>query len=59
MKEGEILLDGPKDDVITPEALKSIYDMDINIECIFGQQMRVYFDDEKTVDDYVREVQMV
>ncbi|TDM13487.1 ABC transporter ATP-binding protein [Macrococcus bovicus] len=59
MKEGEILLDGPKDDVITPEALKAVYDMDINIECIFGQQICVYFDDEKTVDDYVREVQMI
>ncbi|TDM00848.1 ABC transporter ATP-binding protein [Macrococcus carouselicus] len=59
MKEGEILLDGPKDDAITPEALKKVYDMDINIECIFGQQICVYFDDEKTVDDYVREVQLV
>ncbi|GGB11767.1 ATP-binding cassette domain-containing protein [Macrococcus hajekii] len=59
MKDGEILLDGPKDSVITPEALKKVYDMDINIECIFGQQICVYFDDEKTVDDFVREAQLI
>ncbi|UTH13651.1 iron ABC transporter ATP-binding protein [Macrococcus equipercicus] len=59
LKDGEVLLDGRKDDVITTEALKAVYDMDINIECIFGQQICVYFDDEKTVDEFIEEVQLV
>jgi iron complex transport system ATP-binding protein len=59
LKDGEVLLDGKKDEVITTEALKAVYDMDINIECIFGQQICVYFDDEKTVDEFIEEVQLV
>ncbi|KAA1039360.1 ATP-binding cassette domain-containing protein [Macrococcus equipercicus] len=59
LKDGEVLLDGSKDDVITTAALKAVYDMDINIECIFGQQICVYFDDEKTVDEFIEEVQLV
>lgn len=60
LKDGVVLLDGKKDDVITTEKLRSVYDMDIKIECIFGQQICVYFDDENmTVDEFIEEVQVV
>ena len=59
LKDGEVLLDGPKDFVITAESLKKVYDMDINIECIFGQQICVYYDDEKGIDEFIEEVQLV
>lgn len=60
LKDGRVLLSGNKNDVITKEKLKQVYDMDINIECIFGQQICVYFDDEHmSVDEFIEEVQMV
>lgn len=60
LKDGEVLLDGTKNECITTENLKSVYDMDINIECIFGQQICVYFDDESmTIDEFIEEVQAV
>ncbi|MGV2928883.1 ATP-binding cassette domain-containing protein [Macrococcus capreoli] len=60
LKDGEVLLEGPKEEVITTEKLKAVYDMDINIECIFGQQICVYFDDENmSVDEFIEEVQVV
>ncbi len=60
LKDGEVLLDGTKNECITTENLKTVYDMDINIECIFGQQICVYFDDESmTVDGFIEEVQAV
>ncbi|WP_414042171.1 iron ABC transporter ATP-binding protein [Macrococcus animalis] len=60
LKEGVVLLDGKKEEVITTEKLKAVYDMDIQIECIFGQQICVYFDDEHmTVDEFIEEVQVV
>ncbi|MCE4957747.1 ABC transporter ATP-binding protein [Macrococcoides caseolyticum] len=60
LKDGVVLLDGKKEDVITTEKLKAVYDMDIQIECIFGQQICVYFDDEHmTVDEFIEEVQAV
>lgn len=60
LKDGEVLLAGDKNRMITKENLKKVYDMDINIECIFGQQICVYFDDEHmTVDEFIEEVQSV
>lgn len=57
LKDGRVLLNGPKEAVITKEQLKAVYDMDINIECIFGQQICVYFDDEHlSVDEFIEEV---
>ncbi len=59
LKDGAIVANGKKDEVINSDMLKKIYDMDINIECIYGQQICVYFDNEENpdVDGFIREQQ--
>lgn len=60
LKDGEVILSGHKDEVIHKDNLKRVYDMDINIECIFGQQICVYFDNEHMdVDTFIEEVSHV
>lgn len=57
LKNGEIVVSGTKNEVIRKDILEDIYEMDINIECIMGHQICVYFDNHEgaTVDDFVEE----
>lgn len=57
MKDGKVAISGKKDDVIKKEILEDIYEMDINIECIYGQQICVYFDEHQdaSVDDFIED----
>ncbi|WP_271396822.1 ABC transporter ATP-binding protein [Salinicoccus roseus] len=57
MKDGKVAISGKKDDVIKKEILEDIYEMDINIECIYGQQICVYFDEHEdaSVDDFIED----
>lgn len=57
LKDGEIAVSGTKNEVIRKDILEEIYEMDINIECIMGHQICVYFDNHEgaTVDDFVEE----
>lgn len=43
LKDGRIVREGPTAQIITPEALKDIYDFDIHIEPINGNNICVYF----------------
>jgi iron complex transport system ATP-binding protein len=44
LKEGRVVKDGPTDDIITSEALRDIYDMDIPIKQMANCRICVYFD---------------
>lgn len=43
LKDGRVAADGTAEEIIRPEVLKGIYDMDIRIEPIGGQNICVYF----------------
>lgn len=57
LKDGEVAISGTKNEVIKKEILEEIYEMEINIECIMGHQICIYFDEhaDATVDDFVKE----
>jgi len=44
MKDGKVVNHGSTDDIIRPEALKEIYDMDINVHEIGGQRVSLFYD---------------
>lgn len=44
MKNGKVVNHGTTDDIIRPEALKQIYDMDINVHEIGGQRVSLFYD---------------
>ncbi|AEQ51173.1 ABC transporter ATP-binding protein [Pelagibacterium halotolerans] len=44
MKNGRVIRHGTKNDIITPEALKDIYDMDINVHEIGGHRVSLFYD---------------
>ena len=44
MKNGRVIRHGGRDDIITPEALKDIYDMDINVHEIGGHRVSLFYD---------------
>jgi iron complex transport system ATP-binding protein len=44
LKEGRVVKDGPTDEIITSDALKDIYDMDIPIKQLSNCRICVYFD---------------
>ncbi|MBO0602085.1 ATP-binding cassette domain-containing protein [Sporosarcina sp. E16_3] len=44
LKEGRVVKDGPTDEIITSDALKEIYDMDIPIKQMANCRICVYFD---------------
>lgn len=44
MKNGRVIRHGDKNDIITPEALKDIYDMDINVHEIGGHRVSLFYD---------------
>ena len=44
MKNGRIVRHGTKDDIITPQVLGEIYDMDINVHEIGGQKVSLFYD---------------
>ncbi|WP_421950567.1 ABC transporter ATP-binding protein [Pelagibacterium sp.] len=44
MKSGRVIRHGTKNDIITPEALKEIYDMDINVHEIGGHRVSLFYD---------------
>lgn len=46
LKNGEVAVSGTKNEVIKKSILEEIYEMEINIQCIFGHQICVYFDDQ-------------
>lgn len=46
LKNGKVAISGPKHEVIQKEILQEIYEMDMNIEVINGQQICVYFDEK-------------
>ena len=46
LKDGEVAVSGTKNEVIKKSILEEIYEMEINIQCIFGHQICVYFDDQ-------------
>jgi len=43
LKNGRIVRSGPTADIITPDALRDVYDMDIRIEEIGGHRIGIYF----------------
>jgi iron complex transport system ATP-binding protein len=44
MKNGKVVRHGSKNDIINPEALKEIYDMDINVHEIGGHRVSLFYD---------------
>src|SRR5690606_590566 len=44
MKNGKVVNYGTTDQIIRPEALKEIYDMDINVHEIGGQRVSLFYD---------------
>lgn len=44
MKNGQVIRHGSRDEIITPEALKDIYDMDINVHQIGGHRVSLFYD---------------
>ncbi|WMT88557.1 ABC transporter ATP-binding protein [Pelagibacterium sp. 26DY04] len=44
MKNGKVVRHGSKNEIITPEALKEIYDMDINVHEIGGHRVSLFYD---------------
>ena len=44
MRDGKIVRQGSTEDIINPEALKAIYDMDINVHEIGGQRISLFYD---------------
>lgn len=44
MKNGRVIRHGSRDEIITPEALKDIYDMDINVHQIGGHRVSLFYD---------------
>ena len=44
MKQGKVVRHGSKNEIITPEALKEIYDMDINVHEIGGHRVSLFYD---------------
>lgn len=44
MKDGKIVRVGPIDDVIRPDSLREIYDMDINVHEIGGHRVALFYD---------------
>jgi iron complex transport system ATP-binding protein len=43
MKHGRVAAQGPVADMIKPEVLSSIYEMDIKVHEIGGQRISVYY----------------
>ena len=54
LKNGRVAVSGTKHEVIKKSILEEIYEMEINIQCIFGHNICIYFDDQEgdvTEDD--------
>lgn len=45
LKDGKVVKTAPKQEVISQTVLKQLYDMDVKIETIRGQQICIYFDE--------------
>lgn len=43
LKDGEVVREGTTDDIMNKESLKAIYGMDMDIQCINGNKICVYF----------------
>lgn len=59
LKHGKVAISGTKDQVIKKEVLEEIYEMDMNIEVIGGQQICVYFDEKCTTANELSALQKV
>ncbi|WP_017547865.1 ABC transporter ATP-binding protein [Salinicoccus carnicancri] len=46
LKNGRVAVSGTKHEVIKKSILEEIYEMEINIQCIFGHNICIYFDDQ-------------
>ncbi|MCL7715336.1 ABC transporter ATP-binding protein [Stenotrophomonas mori] len=44
MRDGRLAVQGPPEAVITPEALRKVYDMDITVHLIDGQRIALFYD---------------
>ncbi len=44
MRDGKVVRQGTTEEIINPEALKAIYDMDINVHEIGGQRVSLFYD---------------
>ena len=44
MKDGQLIKAAHRDQVIQPETLKCLYDMDVQIESVNGQRICLYYD---------------
>ncbi|MFH5821940.1 ABC transporter ATP-binding protein [Georgenia sp. AZ-5] len=43
MRDGKVLCQGGPEDIITPERLRAIYDMDVTVEIIGGRRIGIYY----------------
>ena len=43
LKDGRVVKEGPTGEIIQPDVLKQVYDMDINIHQIDGSSICVYY----------------
>ncbi|MFH5823065.1 ABC transporter ATP-binding protein [Georgenia sp. AZ-5] len=43
MRDGKVLCQGGPQDIITPERLRAIYDMDVTVEVIGGRRIGIYY----------------
>lgn len=59
LKNGKVAISGSKDEVIRREVLEDIYEMDMNIEEINGQQICVYFDEKCATANELSAIQKV
>jgi len=58
LKDGEVIKASTKDDVIQCDTLRELYEMEVQIEQIRGQRIRIYFD-ELTTDQELSLVESV
>jgi iron complex transport system ATP-binding protein len=43
MRDGAVVADGDVDEILQPEVLRKVYDMDIAVHEIDGRRIAVYF----------------
>jgi len=46
MKDGRVVHQGPPDDVVTPEIMREVYEIEVRVHRIGGQLISVYYDQE-------------
>lgn len=43
MRDGRVVLDGPPEEIVTPSALKTIYDLDVTVLPVNGRPVAIYY----------------